>query len=66
MNQAGLRSGFLQAIVLLVETCAEYNLELWVCAVDFRKTFDSIEHGSIWNALRVQEIEEQCIGVLAL
>eukprot|EP00973_Karenia_brevis_P060615 8430235-Karenia_brevis.AAC.1 len=35
-----------------MEKCREFRLPLWLAAVDFRKAFDTVEHGSIWTALR--------------
>ena len=45
-DQAGFRSGFacidyLFTMVLLTERAAEYHTPVWLCAVDFRKAFDS-------------------------
>lgn len=69
VDQAGFRSGFscddhLQAVVLLVEACSEFNLPLWICSIDFKKAFDSAEHESIWMALRNQGLDTQYIKIL--
>ena len=48
-----------------MEACSEFNLPLWVCAVDFRKAFDSVEHSSIWKALGDQGVDRPYIRVLA-
>ena len=54
VDQAGFRPGFscddhMFTITLLAEKMNEYNLPLWVVAVDFRKAFDTINHGSLWQ-----------------
>eukprot|EP00973_Karenia_brevis_P081242 11263927-Karenia_brevis.AAC.1 len=69
VDQAGFRSGFscddhLQAMVMLIERSAEFNAPLWVCAIDFRKAFDSIEHLAIWKALRQQGVDERYVTLL--
>jgi hypothetical protein len=55
-DQAGFRPGFgcedhLFAMAMLGEKCSEFNIRVWVVAVDFKKAFDSVEHESIWEAL---------------
>jgi len=55
-DQAGFRAGFgvedhLFTMVMLVEKLAEFNLPLWVCAVYFRKAFDTVEHAALWKSL---------------
>ena len=70
VDQAGFRSGFscddhLLAITVLIETLAEYNLPLWICAIDFEKAFDSIEHPYLWKSLLEQGVEPQYVRVLA-
>ena len=70
VDQAGFRSGFscddhLQSIVLLTEGLSEFNLPFWVCAVDFAKAFDSVEHSALWNALLNQGVSPRYIKLLA-
>ena len=43
----------------------EYQLPLWVAAVDFQKAFDTVEHTSIWEALRSMGVPAAYIRVLA-
>ena len=61
-DQAGFRSGFscddhLLTAVLLIEQCSEFHLPLWMCAVDFQKAFDCVEHASLWQSMLEQGIE---------
>ena len=56
MDQAGFRSGFstedhIFTIVNLIEKTAEYNLPIWIAAIDYEKAFDTVEHDSLWEAL---------------
>ena len=68
-DQAGFRPGFscddhLFAITLLAEKCNEFNLPLWVATLDFKKAFDSIDHGSIWEALSSQGVQANYVHTL--
>jgi hypothetical protein len=70
VDKAGFRNGFacddhLQSIVFLIEVCSEFNVPLWICAVDYQKAFDSVEHASIWKALHAQGVDSCYIQVLA-
>jgi hypothetical protein len=51
--------------VLLVEACSEFTAPLWVCAVDFQKAFDSVEHPAIWKALVDQGVDAHYVQILA-
>ena len=69
-DQAGFREGYscqdhLHSIVLIVEAMAEFQLPLWVCAIDFKKAFDSVEHDHIWDALHRQNVPHRYIRKLA-
>ena len=70
MDQAGFREGFscedhLFTITLLAEKSNEFNLPLWVAAIDFTKAFDSISHRSIFEALRAHEVPSAYVDVLS-
>ena len=52
VDQAAYRNGFstedhLLALTLLLETCAEWNLHLWLGLVDFEKAFNTVEHAPL-------------------
>ena len=69
VDQAGFRKGFgcedhLFTIVQIIEKMTEYNRPLWICAIDFRKAFDSVEHHSIWKALASQGVHGTYISLL--
>eukprot|EP00973_Karenia_brevis_P020217 2774566-Karenia_brevis.AAC.1 len=50
---------------MLTETSLEFNRPLWVCAVDFKKAFDSVEHGAIWKALLRQGVDSRYVHMLS-
>ena len=69
VDQEGFRGGFccddhLFAITLVAEKMKEYSLPLWVAAVDFKKAFDSINHGSLWQALHELDVPGLYIQLL--
>ena len=43
---------------------AEYQLPLWICAIDFKKAFDTVEHFRIWEALKSQGVPANYIDAL--
>ena len=56
VDQAGFKKQFscedhLFTIGRLAEKHSEFQLPLWVAAIDFRKAFDCVEHDSLWAAL---------------
>ncbi len=60
-DQAGFRQGFscedhLFTVTQIIERFTEFNLPLWICAVDFKKAFDTVEHQAIWDALVQQGV----------
>ena len=67
-DQAGFRAGYscddhLFTVMGLVEQLAEYQLPLWVCAVDFKKAFDTVEHCSLWQALEDQGVDAEYVSL---
>jgi hypothetical protein len=69
-DQAGFRAGYgvddhLFTVVTLVEKLAEYRQPLWICAVDFRKAFDSVEHDELWKAMIAQGVPAVYVETLA-
>ena len=68
-DQAAYRKGYsttdhLLAVTLLVEGCAEWNVDLWLGLVDFEKAFDTIEHPALWDALRALGVCEAHVVLL--
>ena len=68
-DQAGFRPGYgcedhLFTITLLAEKSREFNVPLWIAAIDFSKAFDSISHRSIFEALREHNVPLAYIDVL--
>jgi hypothetical protein len=69
VDQAGFRAGYscddhLFTVMLLVERMGEFQLPLWMCAVDFQKAFDTVEHGALWQALREQGVDPCYVRIL--
>ena len=61
VEQAGFRSGFsttdhLFTLNLLIEKSIEYNFELHLAFIDFKKAFDSIDHSFMLTALKNQGV----------
>jgi len=68
-DQAGFRKGFscdddLFVVRELAGKAEEFNLPLWVVAIDFQKAFDSFTHPSLWRALSNQGVPAIYINVL--
>ena len=68
-DQAGFRPGFgcedhLFTMTIIAEKCTEFNIPLWVAAIDFSKAFDSINHSSIFEALQAHKVPMAYIDVL--
>ena len=68
-EQAGFRKGFstrdhLQSLNITIEKCNEFNKPLCVCFIDYEKAFDSVEHFSVFNALRKMKINETYVNIL--
>ena len=69
-EQAGFRSGVccddhLFTVRILSDWMNEFGRPLWICALDFRKVFDSVEHSSIWGVLRRHGVNNTYIQILA-
>ena len=68
-DQAGFRHNFstedhLYTLTVLHEQAAEWQLNLWVAAIDFKKAFDSINHDKLWQALNEQHVPTAYITLL--
>ena len=51
-------------VVQILEKSKEANKEIWIAAVDYTKAFDSVEHASIWQALREQGVPDNYVTLL--
>ena len=51
-------------MVQVVEKLCAYQLPLVICAIDFKKAFDTVEHFGIWEALKSQGVPDNYIAVL--
>ena len=68
VDQAGFRATFscedhLLTVVQLAEKAEEFQLPLWMAAIDFKKAFDCVDHGSLWQALREQGVPKGYVRV---
>lgn len=68
-EQAGFRRGrstIDQIFILnqLIEKAREYNFEIYLMFIDFQKAFDSVEHSSLWQALKKQGLEDKYLRVV--
>ena len=66
-EQAGFRKGYstkdhLQALNQITEKSNEYNLPLCIGFIDYEKTFDTVEHFAIFEALRKTNVNETYIN----
>jgi len=69
VDQAAYRKGFntedhLISLTLLLEGCAEWNVNLWLGLLDFEKAFDTVEHKPLWKALEELKVPEEYIDLL--
>ena len=49
---------------MLQEIADEWQVPMWIAAVDFKKAFGSVTHSSVWTALREQKVPEPYIALL--
>lgn len=69
VDKAGCRAGFLCedhlfVVAIIAESSLEWNLPVWMAAVDFPKTFDSVLYECIWRGLKDQRVPDAYIGLL--
>ena len=70
-DQAGFRHNYstddhLFTAAMIHEKSQEWQLPLWVSAVDFKKAFDTIDHNELWQALHHQSIPPSYIRLFQL
>ena len=49
---------------MLEQKCQEWGIKMWTATMDFMKTFDSISHNSIWEALLSCNVEHSYVCLL--
>lgn len=69
IEQAGFRSNFsttdhIQALEQVMEKYKEFNKPLYVAFIDYSKAFDSISHISIWDALKMSNVDHKYINII--
>ena len=68
-DQPGFRPTYscedhLFTVLMITETLNECGKPLWIATIDFKKTFDSTSHESIWKALEKQGVHRQYTKLL--
>jgi hypothetical protein len=68
-EQAGFRSDYsvldhIQTLKQIIEKYKEYGMPLYCSFVDYSKAFDSLDHNSIWEALKEQGVEHNFIRII--
>ena len=63
VDQAGFRKEFscddhLLTSTILIEKVWRSRKQLWICAVDFKKAFNSVNFTLIWSALKECNVNE--------
>ena len=69
VDQAAYRKNFstedhLYTLSQLQEKAAEWRQDIWICAVDFKKAFDTVEHRAVWTALTSQRVPSRYVELL--
>ncbi|CAH2104737.1 unnamed protein product [Euphydryas editha] len=69
VEQAGFRKGFstvdhIQTLESVIEKYKELQRPLYLAFIDYQKAFDSISHNSIWEALKVNNIDSTYCNVI--
>jgi len=69
IDQAGFRHSYstvdhLHTFSQISEKAYEYQVGVWVAALDFKKAFDTIEHAGLWEALAAQNVSSAYIALL--
>jgi hypothetical protein len=68
-DQAGFRKGrsttdHLFTITIVQEIADEWQIPLWVAAVDFKKAFDSVTHQALWDSMAEQGVDSTYTALL--
>lgn len=68
-EQAGFRKKFsttehLHTVRQIIEKSIEYNINLWIAFIDFRKAFDMLESWAVINAMRNARIDQRYIDLI--
>ena len=69
VDQGAYRPGFstkdhLLCTTLLLEHCAEWNMDLWIYLIDFEKDSDTVEHEAPWKVLEDQGVHFAYVDLL--
>jgi ribonuclease HI len=68
-SQYGSRAGkgtahAISHLVSVLEDAKQHNKKAYICSLDIRKAFDSVEYGAIFDALKYYKVDEHFITVI--
>jgi exonuclease III len=68
-EQAGFRAGRstidqIYTLRQLAEKCTEFNKDMYICYIDFKKAFDSIWRAGLWRVMRSMNYPEKIVRIL--
>ena len=49
----------------IIEKAREFNTPLYICFVDFKKAFDSVKWGKLWNVLIDMEVPKHLVFIMS-
>ncbi|XP_063630347.1 uncharacterized protein LOC134801658 [Cydia splendana] len=69
-EQAGFRKGFatidhIHTIKQIIEKSNEYGKKYYLAFIDYSKAFDSLLHSYIWEALKMQNVQNKYIRIIS-
>ena len=55
----------MSTFVFINEKAHEWQTPVWMAVLDYRKAFDTVEHDSLWSALKNQGVPDGYIRILS-
>ena len=50
MRKSGTRDQIFN-LKLIIQKCREFNVDLYVCFIDYSKAFDCVSHSKLWETI---------------
>lgn len=68
-EQAGFRRHFsttehIHSVSQLIEKCNNYNMQLYLVFIDYKKAYDSVEWQAVWNVLAQHGVAQTYVNLL--